>query len=206
MMTPGLRILVGALALASGLSGQRPAVDIRFSPRSDAFAAATREYEAIWSAEGVRVIEIMERVSRLKFLESGIRAIVFEGVSQSGLGDTPMMLRASYPADTKKATLIHELGHRHLAQLKLRPRDIDEHRVLFLVLYDMWVELYGEQFAKEQVGVEKQRRGLYDYEAAWNWALSLSREDRRMRFQEVLQQNGRDSRNELLCGEPLRPD
>ena len=194
-MKPVFLILVAALAFTGDLSAQGPHVDIRFSPQSDAFAAATREYEAIWSSERVRVIEVMERVSRLKFLESEIRATVYEGVSQSGLGDTPIMLRASYPAATKRATLIHELGHRHLAQLKRRPRDIDEHRVLFLILYDMWVELYGEQFADEQVGIEKQRRGLYDYEAAWNWALSLSREDRRMRFQEVLQQNGRGGQN-----------
>src|SRR5947207_3239252 len=109
-MKPVLRILVAALAFTSSLSGQRPRGDIRFSPQSEAFAAAAREYQTIWSAESVRAIEVMERVSRLKFLESEIRAIVFEGVSQSGFGKTPMMLRASYPADTKKATLIHELG------------------------------------------------------------------------------------------------
>ena len=195
MMRSGFLILVAALACTIGLSGQRPQVDVRFSPQSDAFAAATREYEAIWSSERVRVIEVMERVSRLTFRESEIRAIVFEGVSQSGLGDTPIMLRASYAAATKKATLIHELGHRHLAQLKRRPRDIDEHRLLFLILYDIWVELYGEQFANEQVGIEKQRRGLYDYEGAWNWALALSKEDRRMKFQQVLQQNGLDGRD-----------
>jgi hypothetical protein len=63
--------------------------------------------------------------------------------------------------------------------------------VLFLILYDVWVALYGEQFANEQVDVEKKRRGLYDYQAAWNWALSLSKEDRGARFQDILKQNRR---------------
>jgi len=184
-------IFVAALAFAMSLSAQQPPVNIRFSPQSEAFADATREYQNIWAAEAVRVIEVMERISRLKFRESRIQAIVFEGVSRSGSRDSPMMMRASYPADTKKATLIHELGHRHLAQLKRRPGDVDEHRVLFLILYDVWVALYGEQFANEQVDVEKKRRGLYDYEAAWNWALSLSKEDRGARFQDILKQNRR---------------
>ena len=188
-------ILAAALALTSALSAQEPRVNIRFSPQSEAFGDATREYQAVWAAEGIRVIEVMERVSGLKFLESQIQAIVFEGVSRSGSQDSPMMMRASYTADTKKATLIHELGHRHLAQLKHRPGDIDEHRLLFLILYDVWIELYGERFANEQIEVEKKRRGLYDYEAAWNWALSLSKEERAARFAEILKQNARGRRN-----------
>jgi hypothetical protein len=35
-----------------------------------------------------------------------------------------------------------------------------------------WADLYGERFAVDQVEVERGRRGLYDYESAWNWALS----------------------------------
>ena len=85
----------------------------------------------------------MERGSGLTFLENHVNAVVFEGVSQSGAGDRPMYLRASYPADVKKATLVHEHGHRLIAQLRIRPTDLDEHRVLFLFLYDVWESLWG---------------------------------------------------------------
>jgi len=67
--------------------------------------------------------------------------------------------------------------------------------LLFLILYDVWIELYGERFANEQIEVEKKRRGLYDYESAWNWALSLSKEERAARFAEILKQNVRGRRN-----------
>ena len=40
-----------------------------------------------------------------------------------------MHLRASYPLDTKKATLIHELGHR--LQSDLFHHDEDDHKYLF---------------------------------------------------------------------------
>ena len=41
-----------------------------------------------------------------------IRAIVYEGISNSGYKRIPMRMRASYPPDTKRATLVHELAHR----------------------------------------------------------------------------------------------
>ena len=69
-----------------------------------------------------------------------------------------MMLRASYPPDVKKATLVHELGHRMNGQLRRRPRDIDEHRILFLYLYDVWESLYGKEFADQQVVIESGRK------------------------------------------------
>ena len=74
----------------------------------------------------------MERLTGLGFVDRQIDAIVFEGVSRSGSRDVPMSLRGSYPLDTKKSALVHELGHRLIAQLTARPRDLDEHRVLDL--------------------------------------------------------------------------
>lgn len=83
-----------------------------------------------------------------------------------------MRLRSNYSRDTKRATLIHELGHR--LQTRFFRRSDEDHPTLFLYLYDVWVELYGEQFAVEQVAVESRRRGYFDYESAWNEALSMS--------------------------------
>jgi hypothetical protein len=99
--------------------------------------------------------------------------------------------RARYTADTKRSALAHELGHRLIGQLTRRPADLDEHRVLFLVLHDMWVSLWGDAFAIRQVEVESALRGVYDYESAWKWALSLTSEQRSARFSEIRRSNAR---------------
>jgi len=162
---------------------------MNFTPESEKYTQATKQYQEIWDTEGRKMIEAMEIVSGLRFLETDIPVIVFEGASSSGFGDRPMKLRASYPEEVKKATLIHELGHRLNSQLKDRPKDIDEHRVLFLYLYDVWAKLYGRSFADRMVDVEKKRKGIYDYETAWNWALSLSDEKRAGKFKEIVKNN-----------------
>ena len=178
-----------ALLLTAAASSTTQGVRIRFSPESEQFAEAAREYQALWEAEGDRIIEALEHISGLKFAEREIQAVVYEGISRAGLRGAPMKMRASYPAGTKKATLIHELGHRHLMQLRWRPSELDEHRVLFLFLYDVWERLYGQEFAKEQVEVEKKRKGVYDYETAWAWALAQSKEERAQRFKEMVGKN-----------------
>jgi hypothetical protein len=176
-------VLLFSTALADG---QR--IKIKFVPEAENFTEATKEYQSLWQSEGDRVVKAMEKVAGLKFDETEIEAIVFEGVSRSGSpGRSPMKLRASYPADTKKATLINELGHRYISHLEKRPEGIDEHSVLFLILYDIWVELYGEQFAKAQVEVERARRGPYP--AAWDCALSLTKTQRESKFKEIVKQN-----------------
>jgi hypothetical protein len=181
--------VAAALWLTVATSSTAQGVSIRFSPESEQFADAVREYQALWEAEGDRIIEALEHVSGLKFAEREIQAVVYEGISRSGSRGTPMRMRASYLAETKKATLIHELGHRHIAQLRWRPPGLDEHRVLFLFLYDVWERLYGKGFADEQMIVEKKRRGVYDYEAAWTWALAQSKEERAQRFKEIVREN-----------------
>ena len=148
-------------------------------------------YRRAWVAEGSAILEAMERGTGLTFLETHVNAVVYEGVSSSGAGDTPMYLRASYPADVKKATLVHEHGHRLIAQLRIRPADLDEHRVLDLFLYDVWESLWGRDFADQQVTIESGRTGLYDYKAAWNWALSISKAERASRFADIVKANHR---------------
>ena len=177
--------LVGALIVAASVTaqGQPGRVAIHFEPESptEAFVKAAGEYDALWKAEGVRMVEAMERISGLPFEERAIKAVIYEGVSFSGSGDRPMRLRASYPADVKKATLIHELLHRMLGRVKVTG-EIDEHRKIFLVLYDIWVALYGKEFADQNVAVEAKRKGLYDYETAWKWALAMSADERAAKF------------------------
>ena len=162
-----------------------------FAPQDSSFAAATEEYRRIWADEGARIVEAMERVSRLTFTDGPVDVIVFEGISNSGTRGTPMYLRASYTADVKKATIVHELGHRLAAQLTTLPAGVDGHRVLNLFLYDAWDDLWGRTFADEQVAIESGRRGVYDYETAWHWALAFDREGRARRLAEIVASNRR---------------
>jgi hypothetical protein len=111
-----------------------------------------------------------------------VEAIVLEVSSSSGYKEKPMRLRASYPMDTKKATLIHELGHR--LRSDLFHHDEDDHKYLFLWVYDVWVKLYGHEFADAQVAVEKQRGRMYP--AAWDFALSFTADQRATKSKETV--------------------
>ena len=165
-----------------------PRVKLNFTPESEKFNAATEEYRGIWQTEGTRMLDAMEQVTGLKYAEKEVNVIVFEGVSSSGYQNIPMRMRASYTTEIKKATLIHELGHRLNSQIRGAPKDIDEHRLLFLWLYDVWIKLYGREFADNAVKVESARKGIYDYETAWKWALAMTAEERAAKLKEILRQ------------------
>ena len=176
-VTIGLALFMTIMVMAP--TGQR-VYDEAIAPYKQ---GQINDYETLWNAEGARIIEVMERVSGIRFdsppyADTLIGAVVFEGVSNSGYRETPMRLRASYTPDTKKATLVHELGHR--LQTGVARRDEDEHEVLFLWLYDAWVELWGKEFADAQVLVERARRGPYP--RAWDAALALDPPARAARF------------------------
>jgi hypothetical protein len=178
--------LFGALCVVVAsvtAQGQTARVAMHFEPESptDAFIKAAAEYDALWKAEGARMVEAMERITGLPFVERDIKAVIFEGASYSGFGDKPMHLRASYTTEVKKATLVHELLHRMLGRVRTTD-EIDEHRKLFLVLYEIWVSLEGKEFADRNVVVESRRKGIYDYESAWKWALAMSAEERAAKF------------------------
>jgi hypothetical protein len=114
----------------------------------------------------------MERLSGIQFREASIPVQIVVGPSSSGYGARPMRLRGSYPEATKRATLIHELGHR--LQNQLFARKEDDHPALFLWLHDVWKALYGPEFAREQVQVEGARTGgRHDYRGMWAAALAM---------------------------------
>jgi len=149
---------------------------------------AANEYQRIWDEEGRRIVRAIEKISGLKIKEKVINAIVFEGISYS----RPLSLRASYPTDIKKGTLVHELCHRLMSgnfpQRKVIIKDYEawslkNHKNINLVLYDIWVDLYGKEVADRNVEVESGRKPLY--KKAWDWALVLSKEEREKKFSEV---------------------
>jgi hypothetical protein len=178
-----MKLLIGVLLAAASsvhCAGQR--LQIVFQPDSDQFSDAANEYEAIWAREGPTITTAMESVSGLKFEDREVKAIVLEVSSDSGYKDKPMHLRASYPTDTKKATLIHELGHR--LQSDIFHHDEDDHKYLFLWIYDVWVKLYGREFSDGQVAVERKRGRMYP--AAWDFALSMTPEQRGTKWKETV--------------------
>jgi len=169
-----------------------PRIRVDFAPERAAFEAAAREYREIWAADGAKMIDALEVASGLRFEESTIRAVIIEGPSSSGFRDSPMRLRASYLPATKRATLMHELGHR-LQRRFFTQRD-EDHPYLFLYLYDAWVRAFGQAFADEQVAVESARKGIVDYESIWKATLELTPAQRAARWHEWLQSRSRRGR------------
>ena len=151
---------------------QVPGLTLIFEPATATDTGASAEYRAIWAADGGRITEAMARRTGLPWREDTVRVVVVEEASSSGYGARPMRLRSSYATDTKRATLIHELGHRLQNHLFLQADE--DHPYLFLYLYDVWVELYGAAFADTQVAIESRRRGYFDYAGAWQAALAGS--------------------------------
>ncbi|MCJ7804796.1 hypothetical protein MUP35_03645 [Patescibacteria group bacterium] len=111
---------------------------------------------------------------------------MFEGISSS----RSLKLRSSNDSNMKKGALIHELTHMLLSDNNFYfPGDFTEegfteksHRAIYLILYDVWSDLFGESFAKKIREVEC---GNPIYNKAWDWALSFNKEERTIKFQEM---------------------
>lgn len=164
---------------------------IEFVAASPAHENAARAYRSIWDADGERIIAALEAQTCLKFAETRIVAIVDDAVSHSGGPDHPMGLRSSYDLDTKRSTLVHELGHRHLWQLGGRLDSVDGHRTLYLILERVWAEVWGEEFASARVHGESTWLASYDYAAAWAWARALTIDQRGFLWNRLLAMNGK---------------
>jgi len=174
--------LVGSLLLAHADAATYP--HIAFEPESPRFAAATKEYQEIWATEGARIDAALAQATGLPMEDGPIRAIVYNGISSSGYPGWPMRMRADLARDTKRATLVHELAHRLISPIT--PPRFDDHPIIFLFVYDVWVQLWGKDFADAQVAVESQRTGRYDYAGAWRDALALGAEGRKDRLTQFL--------------------
>jgi hypothetical protein len=152
---------------------------ISVAPVAPAFAPAADEYRRLWQSEGPAIVAAMERVAGLRYPPGRIFIIVSEGRPMTAYDGRTIRLRASYSPAYKEATLVHELGHR-LALALPSGGELDDHRLLYLFLYDVWTDLYGQAFADRMVGIE--RRIGPAYESAWNWALAMTREQRQARL------------------------
>ena len=162
----------GGLVLVAALLGASAAraVEVEFVPLSPADQWDTRTYRAIWDQFGERIVAAFETVTCMPFVEPHVAAVVANDVSHSGGPEHPMQLRATYARAVKQATLVHELGHRHLWQLANRLDGVDGHQTLYLVLDRVWAQVWGEDFAAQHIATESAWLASYDYAEAWRWA------------------------------------
>ena len=154
---------------------------LSFVPVNSEFAGASDEYRAIWTAEGEHIVSVLEATSGLTFKPSPIEVIVSNNPPMTTFDGATIRLSARYPRIYKKATLVHELGHSLVLPLR-GTAGLDDHRLLYLFLYDAWIELEGQDFADRMVSIERRIPGGYDYDAAWRWALAMTREQRQARL------------------------
>lgn len=165
-------------------------LNIAFHPDSDLqeFDNAIKEYERIWEEEGERIVRVWQEKTGLRFQETVINATVFDGKSHSH----PLSLRFNIPSERKKSVLVHELGHRLLYDRgKELPKDtLENHKRLYLVLYDVLVALYGKQSADAAVAWDRELASKYPgnehYVSAWDYALQLKPEERKFEFEKII--------------------
>jgi len=167
---------------------------INFYPDSDGaeLEKATKEYQDIWDKEGLKIISSIEIISGLKFKKKYINAIVYK---ESYGWSYPLGLSSMYDRNQKKVGLIHELCHRLFMDNKIETTKntyIQVHKLIDLILFDIWSKLYGEKFAKEQVNKEIKIYGNNSknpYKKAWDWALKMTSEERKREFAKYKRQN-----------------
>jgi hypothetical protein len=176
-LTP--RLITAPLLWALLGAGAPPLSFTTVEPR---FAEAADSYRRIWQEDGAGIVAALERTAGLTFPTAPIEVIVNGGSTMTSLDGSTIRFRAGYSRDFAKATLAHELGHRLALRLP-RTSEMDDHRVLYLFLYDTWTDLYGRNFADRMVEIERSfHTSAYDYDAAWRWALSMSRAQRQARL------------------------
>lgn len=166
---------------------------INFYPDSDredrlkTTEKGVKEYKKIWKQEGEKIVKTIEKVSGLKFKEKTINSVVYVGSLPSR--SIPLSLKADYSLERKKGILIHELCHRLMSgnkiwfDIKKRNFSLEVHKAIYLILYDIWLNLYGKNFAKANLDYES-KSALY--KKAWEWALSFNKEERSKRFRKII--------------------
>jgi hypothetical protein len=158
-------------------------MDIVFSWNGDSrFESSAKEYSSIWAWDGENITRSIQRISGLAFSSRSLHGEIIDGPSQSN----PLKLRFNYESDSKRETLVHELCHILLGENKLKARAMNGdlslgiHMVLNLILFDILVDLWGEEFAKSAVEAESSRSEVY--KNAWAWALKFNKMGREERF------------------------
>jgi len=176
-----MRRLLRPLALLGIALLPAAAPPVIFTPLEPRFADVADYYRQLWRAEGQRIMAALERESGFAFPNRPLEIILRDGRPMTGYGCSAIRLRGTYTGPTAVGTLIHELGHCLTAQMP-RTSGLDDHRLLYLFLYETWTALYGQDFADRMVALERRIPTGFDYDAAWTWALAMTREERKARL------------------------
>jgi len=187
MRTSHVVLISIAASLTAAAAYAQPTVE--FIASTQAHESAARAYRAIWEQDGARIIAALEARTCMRFPETTVAAVVGDEVSDSGGPEHPMSLRASYDLDVKRATLVHELAHRHLWQLTQRLSDLDGHQTLYLILDRVWADVWGQDFAAARIHGESTWTATYDYASAWEWASKLTVDQRGVLWNRLLTMN-----------------
>lgn len=173
------------LALGLWLTLGAAAPPVTFTPLEPRFEETADYYRRLWQAEGTRIMAALERESGFAFPDRPLEIILRDARPMTGYGCTAIRLRGTYTGPVAVGTLIHELGHCLTARMP-RTSGLSDHRLLYLFLYDTWTSLYGSDFADRMVRLERRIPGG-DYDAAWTWALAMTREERKARLRTLQQ-------------------
>lgn len=153
-------------------------------PDSFELKLATYGYQNCWHEHHKKIVAKFHELTGLSFQQKDIHATVIPGtVNNSGMTGAPMLLGAGYhTADEKLAVISHELAHRLLGGNQIWV-DVDaedalynEHRRIYLFLFEAWCDLFGKAFA--DAAVAREFKDAEYYEAAWKWALKKNRKQR----------------------------
>lgn len=171
-------------------------MQINFYPERDnpKFEKAAKEYAKIWTEGGDNVVKVIEKTSELKFKEKTVNAIIHDEISYY----VPLKLQADISTEHKKGTLVHELCHRLVVGNNIKIKTgktynnwtMAIHKHIDLILYDIWVGLYGESFAKKEIDYEISLwtgKGISPYKTAWDWALKMTKEQRQKEFRKYFE-------------------
>jgi hypothetical protein len=167
----------GLAAAALWLAAAAP--PLSFTPLVERGTEAAAGYRDLWQAEGARIVAALERTAGVAFPPAPIEVLITPGRPMTSYDGRTIRLRPYFSPDWSRGTLVHELGHR-LSFLLPRTAGLDDHRLLYLFLYDAWTDLWGRDFADHMVRVERRIGPAYD--AAWTWALAMTREERQARL------------------------
>jgi hypothetical protein len=172
-------------------------IQIGFVPEADLpeLQATAQNYQKLWHEFGSSIVESAKKITGLDFASQKIVATIHNGHSQSH----PLMLQATTNRQRSRGDLVHELMHILLVDNNIHSSVVDDnnhgravHKLLDLVLFDIYVEVYGRTFARDQVALEKSQN--QDYEEAWEWALNKNFTQRQKMFEKYkLESNSKKS-------------
>jgi hypothetical protein len=165
-------------------------LELRFVAESDEpeLHTAVAHYQMIWREFGATIVTAAKKITGLEFPMSSIKATVHNGHSKSH----PLTLQATTNRQRSRGDLVHELMHILLVDNNIHSDVIADdgnhgervHKLLDLILYDVYVEVYGHTFARDQVALEKSQNS--DYKEAWEWTLNMTPAERKSKFQQIV--------------------